>query len=148
MFVYYDEPHMVDAMGENGAAETIALRNSDFVVDPKVTVKDGSLIPKDPLTERNEAMDLWEANAIGLPELYTRLDFPDPMASAKQTLLWQQVAQGRLPPQLLFPDFPSPQVQAPIGVGGPDISKNNNVQPPVDPAASQGQDLLKSVPIG
>lgn len=148
MYVYYDEPHMVSAMGENGAVETIQIRNSDFSQPVKITVKDGSLIPKDPLTERNEAMDLWEANAIGLPELYIRLDFPDPMASAKQTLLWQQVAQGLLPPQLLFPDFPTPQVQASIGVGGPVIDENTSVQPPQDAAASQGQDLLQSVPIG
>lgn len=147
MFVYYDEPHMVSAMGQNGASETIQIRNSDFVIDPKVTVKDGSLIPKDPLTERNEAMDLWEANAISLPELYLRLDFPDPMASAKETLLWQQIAEGKLPPQLLFPDFPSPQVQAPIGVGGNAIDENTSVSSPQDPAASQGQDLLQSVPI-
>lgn len=148
MFVYYDEPHMVQAMGQNGAAETIMIRNSDFSIDPKITVKDGSLIPKDPLTERNEAMDLWEANAIGLPELYVRLDFPDPMASAKETLLWQQVAQGLLPPQLLFPDFPSPQVQAPVGVGTNAIDENTSVQPPQDAAAAQSSDLLKSVPIG
>lgn len=148
MYVYYDEDHFVSAMGQEGAVETISIRNSDFTTDVKVTVKDGSLIPKDPLTERNEAMDLWEGNAIGLPELYLRLDFPDPMASAKQTLLWQQIAQGRLPPQLLFPDFPSPQVQAPVGVGGPVIDENTSVQPPVDPATQQGNDLLKSVPIG
>lgn len=148
MYVYYDEPRYVSAMGQEGAVETISIRNSDFSEDVKVTVKDGSLIPKDPLTERNEAMDLWEANAVGLPELYLRLDFPDPMASAKQTLLWQQIAQGKLPPQLLFPDFPSPQVQAPIGVGTNVVDENTSVQPPVDPATQQGTDLLKSVPIG
>lgn len=148
IFVYYDEPHYISAMGQNGATETIAIRSSDLSTDPKVTVKDGSLIPKDPLTERNEAMDLWEANAMSLPELYSRLDFPDPMASAKQTLLWQQIAQGKLPPQLMFPDFPSPQVQAPIGVGTNVIDQNTSVQPPVDPATQQGTNLLKSVPIG
>ena len=147
MYVYYDEPHMIEGMGQNGAMETMQLINTDFTTKVRITVKDGSLIPKDPLTERNEAMDLWEANAIGLPELYTRLDFPDPMAAAKQTLLWQQIAEGKLPPQLLFPDFPSPQVQAPIGVGGPDISKDTSVQPPQDAASQQGQDLLASVPL-
>ncbi len=146
MYVYYDEPHYIEGMGQNGAAETAAIRNMDFTTDVRVTVKEGSLIPKDPLTERNEAMDLWEGNAIGLPELYIRLDFPDPMASAKQTLLWQQIAQGLLPPQLLFPDFPAPQVQAPIGVGTNAIDEDTSVQP-VDAAGQQSSDLLSSVPI-
>ncbi len=147
MYVYYDEPHMIEGMGQNGAAETMQIRNTDFTTDVRITVKDGSLIPKDPLTERNEAMDLWEGNAIGLPELYSRLDFPDPMASAKQTLLWQQIAQGLLPPQLLFPDFPSQQVQAPIGVGTEAIDENTSVAPQ-DAASQQSTDLLQSVPIG
>lgn len=149
MYVYYDEPHMIEGMGQNGAMETMAIRNSDFNVPVRVTVKEGSLIPKDPLTERNEAMDLWQGNAIGLPELYTRLDFPDPMASAKQTLIWQQVAQGLLPPQALFPDFPSAQVQAPIGVGTSEISENTSVEPNgQDSVGQQSSSLLSSVPIG
>lgn len=147
MYVYYDEPHYIEGMGENGAAETMMIRNTDFTVDVNVKVKEGSLIPKDPLTERNEAMDLWEGNAIGLPELYTRLDFPDPMASAKQTLLWQQISTGMLPPQLLFPDFPSPQVQqGPIGVGTNAIDENTSVQPQ-DAVGQQSSSLLGSVPL-
>src|SRR5665213_3294604 len=156
MYVYYDEPHYVSAMGQNGAAEMIQIRNTDFTMDVNVTVKDGSLIPKDPLTERNEAMDLWTAQAIGLPELYSRLDFADPMASAQQTLMWQMVARGALPPQALFPDFGQGMPQqaqgqvAATGVGGPPV---NNVgqegpQQPPEPnsapaEAQQSQALLQ-----
>lgn len=150
MYVYYDEPHLIQAMGQNGAAETIQIRNTDFTTDVTVTVKDGSLIPKDPLTKRNEAMDLWTAQAIGLPELYTRLDFADPMGSAKQTLMWQMVAQGKLPPQVLFPDFAAPQV--PTQGNGPAVNPNmqeGQEQPPGSPPAveQQSQELLQSVPI-
>ncbi len=150
MYVYYDEPHFVSAMGQNGAAETISIRNSDFTQDVSVTVKDGSLIPKDPLTERNEAMDLWTAQAIGLPELYSRLDFADPMESAKQTLTWQMVAEGKLPPQVLFPDFAAPQ--APVDESAPGVNPSQEVgtpqQPPDSPESvdQQSQQLLASVP--
>lgn len=153
MFVYYDEPHYVQAMGQKGAQETIAIRNTDFTSDVSVTVKDGSLIPKDPLTERNEAMDLWTANAIGLPELYSRLDFADPMESAKQTLMWQMVAQGKLPPQMLFPDFEAPMAQGAIGVGGPAVNPNEEVGTPQEPPTSPGavaqesQQLIQSQPL-
>lgn len=151
MYVYYDEPHFIQAMGMNGATESIAIRNTDFTRDVTVTVKDGSLIPKDPLTERNEAMDLWTARAIGLPELYTRLDFADPMESAKQTLLWQMVAQGRMPPEVLFPDFAAPQV--PTAQGGEGVNPSMQVDPtqaqPTSPEAvsAESQSLMRSVPI-
>lgn len=154
MFVYYDEPHMVSAMGQNGAEETIQIRNTDFSMDVNVTVKEGSLIPKDPLTERNEAMDLWTAQAIGLPELYTRLDFADPMESAKATLMWQMVAEGKLPPQALFPDFAAPM--APVNESAPGINQppaegeiNAPAAPPDSPQAVQqeSQQLLGSVPL-
>lgn len=153
MYVYYDEPHLVSAMGENGAQETIMIRNTDFTQDVTVTVKEGSLIPKDPLTQRNEAMDLWTASAIGLPELYEKLDFPDPMKSAEQTLMWQMVAQGKLPPQVMFPNFGAQQGAGAIGVGGPAVNPNmqEDTTPPVpdsQPAVQQeSQQLLQSVPI-
>lgn len=149
MYVYYDEPHYIQAMGQNGAAETIAIRNTDFTVDLNVTVKEGSLIPKDPLTERNEAMDLWTAQAIGLPGLYSRLDFADPMEEAKQTLTWQMVAAGTLPPQVLFPDFAAPM--APVQEGAPG-QPGMDVAPTAPPGTqdsvqAQSQQLINSVPI-
>lgn len=118
----------------------------------QVTVKEGSLIPKDPLTRRNEAMDLWTANAIGLPELYERLEFADPMDSAQKTLMWQMVAKGALPPQALFPDFMANQAQGAIGVGGPAVNPNQQEDTTPPPPGSepaiqqQSQQLLASVP--
>lgn len=151
MYVYYDQPHYVQAMGMNGAMETIAIRNTDFTMDVNVTVKEGSLIPKDPLTERNEAMDLWTEQAIGLPELYSRLDFPDPMGSAQQTLLWQMVAQGKMPPQALFPNFAAPQVPTQGDAQGlnPNMQEDTTPAQPTSPQAVGGesQQLLQSVPL-
>lgn len=155
MYVYYDAPHYISAMGMNGATEMISIRNTDFTMDVNVTVKEGSLIPKDPLTKRNEAMDLWTANAIGLPELMEKLDFADPMESAKQTLLWQQVAAGNLAPQLLFPDFPvaPPTPVSGASMGGPAVNPNEETGVPQEPPTSPGavsqesQQLIQSVPI-
>lgn len=153
MYVYYDEPHYVQSMGLNGAQETIGIRNTDFTEDVVVTVKDGSLIPKDPLTKRNEAMDLWTAQAIGLPELYQKLDFADPMQSAKDTLMWQMVATGRMPPQMLFPDFQAPMAQGAIGVGGQGVNPTQEIgtpeQPPTSPGAvaQESQQLIQSQPL-
>jgi len=152
MYVHYDAEHYVHAMGMNGAQETIIIRNTDFTNDVQVTVKEGSLIPKDPLTQRNEAMDLWEGNAISLIDLYRRLEFPDPQESAKQTLIWQMVAAGQLPPQVIFPDFPSAMAQGASGVGTNSIDETTSVQAdgdmtPADAVAGQSADMLASVPI-
>lgn len=174
MYVYYDEPHYASAIGIQGAQEVIQLHNQDLNRTIMVTVKDGSLIPKDPLTERNEAVDLWSANAIDPITLYTKLDFPDPYNAAKQLLLWQLIAKGGLPPQVMFPDFPQPsmpvipgaqgglpgQPQIPSsggGTGGPAVNSPNppqgmiqNPPPPLEsPQAvqDQGRQLLQSIPI-
>ncbi len=152
MYVYYDNPHYVPGTGMNGVEETIALRNTDFTKDVTVTVKEGSLIPKDSLTKRNEAMDLWTAQAIGLPELYSKLDFPDPMESAKQTLMWQMVATGKLPPQMLFPDFQAPPAVA-NPMGGEAVNPNQQIdgtptqETSPEAVQAQSQQLLNSVPL-
>lgn len=166
MYVHYDEPHYASAIGMQGALEVITLHNSDLNRTIMVTVKEGSLIPKDPLTQRNEAVDLWSANAIDPITLYTKLDYPDPYEAAKQLLLWQMIAKGVMPPQMMFPDFPQggvPMQLGPVpaaegggGTGGPAVNAPTgngmveNQQPaPASPQAEQiqGKQLMQSVPI-
>lgn len=53
-----------------------------------VSVKEGSMIPRDPLTVRNEAIDLFSAGALDLETLYERLDFEDPRDAAVRTMLY------------------------------------------------------------
>ncbi|MEK7091755.1 MAG: hypothetical protein AAB900_02080, partial [Patescibacteria group bacterium] len=54
-----------------------------------VSVKEGSLIPKDRLTERNEAIDLWGAQAIDPLTLAERLEDPNPQEFTKRLVLWK-----------------------------------------------------------
>lgn len=96
--VYYDEAHIGSIIGTTNASEYIELRSADLDRKILVSVKEGSMIPKDPLTKRNEAVDLWNANAIDPITLHARLDMPNPRESAKQAFLWQTA------PQQLFPE--------------------------------------------
>ena len=66
MYVYYDEDHFIATAGTTSGTELVTLRNDRFPLlkTLSVTVKEGSLVPKDPLSRRNEAIDLWSANAI------------------------------------------------------------------------------------
>ena len=68
MFVHYTEPHYFITAGIQEGQTLVEIINTDFalVKELDITVKEGSLIPKDPLTQRNEAIDLWSANAIDL----------------------------------------------------------------------------------
>ena len=158
MYVHYDEPHYAAALGTQGAQELIQIRSADLQGKILVTVKEGSLIPKDPLTRRNEAIDLWSEGAIDPITFYQKLDYPDPHSAAEQLLVWQMIQKGALPPQVMFPDFPggpmAGQVPPPPGVGGPAVSPppGNGEQNPAPPPGSQGagqeqsQQLLAAVP--
>lgn len=163
-YVYYDAPHYASALGTQGAQQLMQLKNTDLRGKIVITVKEGSLIPKDPLTKRNEAIDLWSANAIDPISLYQKLDYPDPFSAAENLLKWQMIQKGLLPPQLMFPDFP----QAPLpvqpqvaqgnpeqpGTGGPAVNPigggEQNAPPEMaSPSAvtQQSQKLMRSVPI-
>lgn len=158
MFVHWTDEHYVNTIGPTGAMELLTIKNTDFISlnTLSITVKEGSLIPKDPLTQRNEAMDLWSANAIDPRTLYSKLGWGDPNEAATQLILWQMVQKGTLPPQAYLPDFQMPQqAQLPQqGVGGPAVNPLGPQTPPAPaPAGTQSADeaeskqLLDSVPI-
>lgn len=162
MMVHYDEEHFFNAIGQDEGTELIAMKNTRFTSPLTVTVKEGSLIPKDPLTQRNEAIDLWSANAIDPLNLYKKLEFPDPAGATNQLILWQLLQKGALQPQMYLPSFkPAAPVQvAPQGPGNlPNPGEGTNEVNPqpegqgVAPNNPEGQvaqtsaQLLSSVPI-
>ncbi len=128
MFVYYDEEHFITTAGAVSGMELITLKNSNFPLlkTLNITVKEGSLVPKDPLTQRNEAVDLWSANAIDPLSLYKKLDFPDPVEATKQLILWQLLQKGAIPPQAYLPNFQlNAQTQLPTEQAGTGTSAIN-----------------------
>lgn len=160
MYVHYDEPHYINASGSKEGAEMIMLVNSRFQSKLTVTVKEGSLIPKDPLTQRNEAMDLWSANAIDPLSLYKKLDFPDPAAATQGLILWQMLQKGQIQPQQYLPTFEGNtpaqlQTGEQPGTGGPAVSPLNGAGPdlsqveagPQEGADIQSKQLMSSMPI-
>lgn len=156
MYVYYDVPHFAAAIGEYGAQELIQLKNTDLRGKIMVTVKEGSMVPKDPLTLRNQAIDLWSANGIDPINLGKYLEMPDPYTYAKNLLTWQMIQKGAVPPQVMFPDFgggPAALPQTQPGTGGPAINapqgavENPSPTPTSNEAVqAQGTQLLQSVP--
>lgn len=151
IYVYYTDERVFPIGLDRQKDEVVKIINTDFTMPVRITVKSGSLVPKDPLTQRNEAMDLWSAQGIDPISFYEKLDFPNPYESAKDLLTWQMVQQGKLPPQALFPDFEAPPVpQAVPGIGDTGIvsaGEDNASGGPTDAAQTQSQQLLSSVPL-
>lgn len=161
MFVFYDEEHFISTAGAVSGMELITLKNSNFPLlkTLSITVKEGSLVPKDPLTQRNEAVNLWSQNAIDPLSLYKKLDFPDPAEATQQLILWQMLQKGKIQPQMYLPTF---QIGGkPAGglsnqqpaTGGPAVNEPTQpqTQPPIqstspEAISSQSSSLLKSVP--
>lgn len=98
MYVYYNEEHVATIIGKNRSAEYISLRSQDLICKLSVSVKDGSMIPKDAVSQRNEVIDLWGMQAIDPISFFEKLDFPDPKQAADQLYMW------KAEPSLLFPE--------------------------------------------
>ena len=129
MIVYYDTPRQVSA-----SQGSEMIQSSEFVYPLVVSVKEGSLIPKDRLTMRNEAIDLWGAQAIDPLTLAERLEEPNPEEFTKRLIMWKtnpmayaQLYAQQTPPVMLPPEQTG-QIQEKVGE-----------QP--------AQNLLNSVPI-
>ena len=100
MYVYYDEPKYASVVGKEKAMEYIALSSVDLAnCSLTVDVREGSMIPKDAMTKRQEAIDLWGAGAIDPITLMTALDFPNPRETARMLFQWQSN------PASLFPEL-------------------------------------------
>lgn len=134
MVVYYDEPRSV---GRTQGATMII--NSEFTTPLVVSVKEGSLIPKDRLTERNEAIDLWSAQAIDPLTFMERLEVPNPQESAKRLVIW------KLNPMIYAQLYAPEAIQATIAGASPEASPESGNIPAESPIA--GQSLLSEVPI-
>lgn len=141
--VYYEPEDYARILGPEAGAAMATAVGMGYPVS--VSVKPGSLIPKDPLTQRNEAIDLWAAQAIDPETLFDRLDFPNPKEAAKKLLLWRMISQGVAPPTLLFPDFPIPGAAGAPAPGQPPPGVPGEGQSPTP--ESQGPPPLSAVPI-
>lgn len=105
MYVYYDEEHIKTIIGKNRTEEYIKLKSSDLTCALTVSVKDGSMIPKDPVTSREEVMELWAQGAVDPITFFEKLDFANPRESAMQLYLW------KADPIQLFPELAQAQAE-------------------------------------
>lgn len=104
MYVYYDEPHLRAVMGDERAQQTVEIVNSELgPVKLTVSVKPGSMLPRDEISEADTAIQLGTANLIDPITMYDKLGFSNPRELAKRLWIWQNA------PDQLFADDPDVQ---------------------------------------
>ena len=108
-YVFYDEKHYAAIMGQANAVEYVGLQMVGHERQYVVSVSPNSMVPKDELTAHNEAIDLWGKQAMDPITLFKKLDYADPMETAKQVALW--VTNPQLYIQQMFPETAQAQQQ-------------------------------------
>lgn len=111
-YVYTNTPEIAaEVFGKKYAEEWLTLIATPDTPKLLVSVKEGSLLPRDETTKRNEALDLWKMNAIDPITFYDRLGFPDPLETARQVFLWQSNPAAYLGLQSAQPQSQPPPEQ-------------------------------------
>lgn len=102
-YKYYDEPHEARILGGTKATEFVQFSNADLNRRLVISVTPDSMKPKDEIAEQNQAMSLWEQQAIDLKTLLTILNVPDVQKTAENTMLW--IVDKNAYMQLNFPEL-------------------------------------------
>ena len=136
IYVYWDEPHTGSVVGQAKAFEFVSLQASQLDRKLTVSVKEGSMLPKDSMSEGKQAQDLATAGFLAPTDLFAKLDFPNPKETAKNLFLW------KTDPIKLFPELEKEmqaqqpqQGQPPNPMGSPQGADAG--QPPGTPPIQQ-----------
>lgn len=89
IYVYYTDENVIRYLGEVDGPKYLKMLKEGPSRRLLVSVKEGSTIPQDPLTKRNEAIDLMQQKLLDPVTFFERLDFPDPEEAARKMLQFQ-----------------------------------------------------------
>ena len=140
IFVYYDYPTVAKFVGQERAIGFMQTLEDEIDNDVTVSVREGSMIPKDPISRSNEAVALFKAGVLDPLTLYERLNDPNPKKSVERLIAWQT---GNFTALL---DGENP-VAMPPQVGMPGLPPQEGMQPPqMSPEDAAIQRLMAQQP--
>ena len=148
IYVYYQKDELVRILGDEKASEFLGLQAYMVDKDVLVSVKEGSLIPKDDLTKRNEAVDMWAAQSTDPISYFEALDKGDPEEAAYKLFLWTNDKAryfAEFGGRQIAPAFQPPETPPPEAMGAPPIPPDTQV--PGQDVASDAPNLLGNVPV-
>lgn len=119
MKMFYTDERKIRYFGPTQNLEVFSISSQDVEDGLEVLVTAGSTLPKDEMSEADQALQLWQQGAIDPISLYEKLKYPNPMESAERLMKWKMgtlipVAQPAQPAQ---PQQPG-AVVPPAAVGG------------------------------
>lgn len=140
-YVFYDEAHYGAVMGSGRAVEYVMLTNSNINRHFVVSVAPNSMKPKDEITEQNLAIELANTGWLDPINLFRKLDYPDPMETAKMVTMFKINPQQYY--MTYFPEQAQTQQTMQVSGNPPDMSQMQGEvpstlgSPPASSALSQ-----------
>lgn len=142
IYVFYTPENVLRYLGPEDSQRYLMMLQNGPSRRMVVSVKEGSTVPQDSLTKRNEAIDLWQAQAIDPESFFEKLDFADPKDSAKKLMQFRLDPQGYLaelggmPPTMPGMEMGQGQQQMPPSMPGAPETPPPSVQPEIPPIPS------------
>lgn len=103
--MFYENNRTFNILGPDGLRFIENFR-ADEIGDVELIVKPGSTLPKDEISLRQEALQLWQQGAIGIKTLYKQLQLPNVDEAVNdfiETRSGRIFQQSQQPPQQLSP---------------------------------------------
>lgn len=142
--VFYDEPHYAAIMGNGRSVEYVMLKKANMGRKFVISVAPNSMQPKDEITEQNLAIDLANKGWLDPINLFKKLNYPDPMETAKQVTMWKINPQQYY--MTYFPEVSQQQQLPGQQPNPPDVNQVGGA-PPGSLAAPPASPSLSQVPI-
>lgn len=111
MKMYYTDTRKLKYFGPGQDLQVVDISSADVEDGVEVMVRSGSTLPKDEISEADQALRLWELGAIDPISLFEKLKFQNPEQSAERLMKWKM---GTLIPSAA----PAPQPGVPPVQGG------------------------------
>lgn len=152
VYVYYDTPHLISVLGNNNAQQMIQFSANDIPEGTKIIIKvqDGSMVPQDELSLYNEAMNLFENEALDPLSLYEKLKDSNPQERSIRLMLYRNNPDQYMQQYLSIQPMMQTQPIQEGGGGSTSGQPPSSVQPikaEPSPIQTQESQLLNSVKV-
>lgn len=89
MKLYYTDTRKIKYFGSSQDVEMMDISSEDIENGVEILVRSGSTLPKDEVSEADQAIQLWQLGATDPITLYEKLKFPNPEQSAERLMKWK-----------------------------------------------------------
>lgn len=89
MKMYYTDEKAFKFLGNDGAVQFMTFINDDIEDGVVIETRSGNAPSLDPLARYNQAIQLWQLNALDPETLFEKLEFADPQMTAQKLAAWK-----------------------------------------------------------